>query len=116
MKKTLKFLIFGTFPFLIILIFIFFINIIKHDSIYAHKSMYTYQNPFNWFEYKTKASVVKSFINFRDINGPGLDEKRIYLEEQKQKQLLIDTPQSTKIWQRGFHFDENQQSIHQYLH
>jgi len=108
MKKTFKFLIFGTFPFLIILILIFFINIIKHDSVYAHKSMYTYQNPFNWFKYKTKASIVKSFINFRNIYGRGLDEKRIYLEEQKQKQLLIDTPQSTKIWQRGFHFDENQ--------
>lgn len=106
MKKTLKFLIFGTLPFLIILIFIFFINIIKHDSIYAHKSMYTYQNPFNWFEYKIKSNIVKSFINFRDIYRKGLEKKRIYLEEQKQKQLLTDTPRSTKIWQRGFYFDE----------
>lgn len=107
MKKTLRFLILGTLPFLSILIIIIFFNIIKLDSKYAHKSMYTYQNPFNWFEYKIKVGIVKLIINFRDIYRPGLSHKRIYLDEQKQNQLLIDTPKSTKIWQRGFHLDKS---------
>ena len=107
MKKTLRFLVLGTLPFLSILIIIIFFNIIKLDLKYAHKSMLTYQNPFNWFEYKIKAGIVKLIINYRDIYKPGLNQKRIYLDEQKQNQLLIDIPRSTKIWQRGFHFDKS---------
>ena len=107
MKKTLKYLIFGTLPFIFILSLIFFFNIIKSDWTYAHKSMFTYQNPYNWLAYKTKASIVKSFINFRDISISGLNEKRIYLEEKRQNQLLLDTPKSTKVWQRGLHIDQN---------
>ncbi len=107
MKKTFKLLLFGSLPFLLILYLLFFFNIIKSDWNYAHKSMYTYQYPFNWFSYKIKSNIAKSFINFKEISGRGLDVKRIYIEERKKKNLLIDTPISTKIWQRGFHMDED---------
>lgn len=107
MKKTIKFLLLGSLPFLFILYLTFLYNIIKSDWNYAHKSMYTYQNPFDWFQYKTKASIVKSIINFRENKILGLKVKRIYLEEQKQKELLIDTPKSTKIWKEGFHYNQN---------
>ncbi len=107
MKKTIKFLVLGSLPFLFILYVTFLYNIIKSDWNYAHKSMYTYQNPFNWLEYKTKASIIKSIINFRENDIPGLKVKRIYLEEQKQKELLADTPKSTKIWKEGFHYNQN---------
>lgn len=107
MKKTIKFLFLGSLPFLFILYLTFLYNIIKTDWNYAHKSMYTYQNPFDWLEYKTKKTIIKSIINFRENNILGLKVKRIYLEEQKQKELLIDTPKSTKIWKKGFHYNQN---------
>ena len=106
MKKTLKFLIIGSLPFLFILYLTFLYSIIKSDWNYAHKSMYTYQDPFNWLEYKTKVSVVKSIINFRENSNLGLKTKRIYVEEQNQKKLLSDTPNSTKVWQDGFHYNQ----------
>ena len=106
MKKTIKFLLLGSLPFFLILYLTFLYNIIKSDWNYAHKSLYTYQNPFNWLQYKTKSSIVKSIINFRENNNSGLSVKRIYVEEQKQKELLIDTPKSTKIWKAGFHYDQ----------
>ena len=107
MKKTIKFLLIGSLPFLFILYLTFLYNIVKSDWNYAHKSMYTYQNPFNWLQYKTKASIVKSINDLRDNDILGLKVKRIYLEEQKQKELLIDTPKSTKIWKEGYHYNES---------
>ncbi|MBD1173850.1 CotH kinase family protein [Pelagibacterales bacterium SAG-MED01] len=106
MKKTLKFLIIGSLPFLFVLYLTFLYSIIKSDWNYAHKSMYTYQDPFNWLEYKTKVGVVKSIINFRENSNLGLKTKRIYVEEQNQKKLLSDTPNSTKVWQDGFHYNQ----------
>ena len=106
MKKTLKFLIIGSLPFLFVLYLTFLYSIIKSDWNYAHKSMYTYQDPFNGLKYKTKVSVVKSIINFRENNNLGLKTKRIYVEEQNQKKLLSDTPNSTKNWQEGFHYNQ----------
>ena len=103
MKKTLKFLIIGSLPFLFVLYLTFLYSIIKSDWNYAHKSMYTYQDPFNWLEYKTKVGVVKSIINFRENSNLGLKTKRIYVEEQNQKKLLSDTPNSTKVWQDVYH-------------
>lgn len=106
MKKTIKYLLLGSLPFIFILYLTFLYSVIKTDWNYAHKSMYTYQNPFNWLEYKFKVGVVKSIINFRENKNLGLNTKRIYVEEQNQKRLLIDTPRSTKNWQQGFYYDQ----------
>ena len=107
MKKTIKFLILGSLPFLFVLYLTFLYSVIKSDWNYAHKSMYTYQNPFNWLEYKFKVGIVESIINFRKNNNLGLAIKRIYVDEQNQKKLLVDTPKSTKNWQKGFHYDQD---------
>ena len=79
MKKTIKYLLLGSLPFIFILYLTFLYSVIKTDWNYAHKSMYTYQNPFNWLEYKFKVGVVKSIINFRENKNLGLNTKRIYV-------------------------------------
>ena len=106
MKKTLKLLILGSLPFVFIFLTVFFINIIKLDWGYAHKSMYTYQLPFDWFKYKLKSNFIKSIINFNENNKFGLPTKRIYVDQKLQNELLIDTPHSTKVWQRGLHYNK----------
>ena len=106
MKKTFKLLVLGSLPFIFILLTTFFLSVIKSDWNYAHKSMYTYQSPFNWLGYKIKSSYVKIIINFRENNKIGLPKKRIYVDEKLQKELLIDTPKSTKVWQRGLHYNK----------
>ena len=93
MKKTLKLLILGSLPFIFIFLTVFFINIIKLDWGYAHKSMSTYQEPFDWFKYKLKSNFIKSIINFSENNKVGLPTKRIYVDQKLQNELLIDTPQ-----------------------
>ena len=56
MKKTVKYLILASLSFLLVLYFLFVSSIIKLDWNYAHKPMYTYQNPFDWFNYKVKVN------------------------------------------------------------
>ncbi len=105
MKKTVKYLILASLSFLIILYFLFVSSIIKLDWNYAHKPMYTYQNPFDWFNYKVKVNYLKSVNNFGKTSPQGLPIKKIYIDKKKQKKLLVDTPLSTKIWQDGFHLN-----------
>jgi len=108
MKKTLKFLIIGSLPFLLILLFTLSFNVIKNDWLYGHKSLYTYQKPFDWFTYKIKTKIIKSIINLRENNKQGLPIKKIYIDEKLQNEFLLDTPQSTKRWKKGFYLDNNE--------
>ena len=108
MKKTLKFLIIGSLPFLLILLFTLSFNVIKNDWLYAHKPLSTYQEPFDWFTYKLKTKIIKSIINLRENNKQGLPIKKIYIDEKLQNELLLDIPQSTKHWQKGFYLDNNE--------
>ena len=64
--------------------------------------MFTYQNPYNWLAYKTKASIVKSFINFREISISGLNEKRIYLEEKDKINFYLILQNQLKFGKEGF--------------
>ena len=109
MKKTLKFLIIGSLPFLLILLFTLSFNVIKNDWLYGHKSLYTFQEPFDWFNYKLKTKIIKSIINLRENNKQGgLSIKKIYIDEKLQNELLLDTPHSTKHWKKGFYLDNNE--------
>ena len=108
MKKTLKFLIIGSSPFLLILLFTLSFNVIKNDWLYAHKSLYTFQAPFDWFTYKLKTKIIKSIINLRENNKQGLPIKKIYIDEKLQNELLLDVPHSTKHWKKGFYLDNNE--------
>jgi len=108
MKKTLKFLIIGSLPFLLILFFTLSFNVIKNDWLYGHKSLYTFQEPFDWLNYKLKTKIIKSIINLRENNKQGLPIKKIYIDEKLQNEFLLDTPQSTKRWKKGFYLDNNE--------
>ena len=108
MKKTLKFLIIGSLPFLLILLFTLSFNVIKNDWLYGHKSLYTFQEPFDWFNYKLKTKIIKSIINLRENNKQGLPIKKIYIDEKLQNELLLDVPHSTKHWKKGFYLDNNE--------
>ena len=84
MKKILKFLIIGSSSFLLILLFTLSFNVIKNDWLYGHKSLYTFQEPFDWFNYKLKTKIIKSIINLRENNKQGLPIKKIYIDEKLQ--------------------------------
>ena len=102
MKKTFKLLLYACIPLFLLIIIISSIDILKTDFKYAHQSLYTYQNPFNWFSYKVKTNITKSLITFKKNNKSGLPTKHIYLNEKFQNELLAETPSSTKIWKDGF--------------
>ena len=101
MKKTFKLLFFGSLPLFLLIIIISFIDILKTDFKYAHQSLYTYHNPFNWFSYRVKSNITKSLITFKKNTVIGLPIKHIYIQEQLQKELLKNTPGSTKKWKKG---------------
>ena len=101
MKKTFKLLFFGSLPLFLLIIIISFIDILKTDFKYAHQSLYTYHNPFNWFSYRVKSNITKSLITFKKDTVIGLPIKHIYIQEQLQKELLKNTPGSTKKWKKG---------------
>ena len=79
MKKTLKFLIIGSSSFLLILLFTLSFNVIRNDWLYAHKSLYTYQEPFDWFTYKLKTKIIKSIISLRENNKQGLLQNNCFV-------------------------------------
>ena len=101
MKKTFKLLCYASIPLFLLIIIIFSIDILKTDFKYAHQSLYTYQNPFNWFSYKVKTHITKSLITFKKNNKNGLPIRHIYLNEKLQNELLEETPSSTKKWKQG---------------
>ena len=101
MKKTLKLLFLGSLPLFVIIIIISCFNVIKTDFRYAHQSFMTYQYPFDWFSYKIKTNITKSLIAFKKKKEIGLPIKHIYIKEKFQKELLENTPSSTKKWKEG---------------
>jgi len=107
MKKTFKLLIFTILPIFILLIIIFCIDIIKTDFRYAHQSISTHQNSFNWFSYRIKTNITESFIAFKKNNKSGLPIRQIYLKKKFQNELLSETPSSTKVWKKGFLTNNN---------
>jgi len=107
MKKTLKLLIFGSLPLLLLIIILSCIDIIKTDFKYAHQSFNTYQDSFNWFSYRVKTNVSKSFINFKKSTKIGLPIKHIYLKEKFNKEFLEKTPDSIKKWKEALLINNN---------
>ena len=101
MKKTLKLLFLGSFPLFIVIIIFSCLNVIKTDFKYAHQSFFTYQEPFDWLLYKIKTNTTKSLIAYKKKREIGLPIKHIYIKEKFQKELLENTPSSTKKWKDG---------------
>ena len=107
MRKTLRLLILGSLPLLLVITIMFCLSVLRVDFKYAHQSYATYQNSFDWFSYKIKTKITKSFITFKKNNKIGLPIKSIYLKEAFQKELLKNTPESTKKWKEGFFANED---------
>jgi len=107
MKKTLKLLIFGSLPLLLLIIILSCIDIIKTDFKYAHQSFYNYQEPFDWFSYRVKTNVSKSLITFKKNSKTGLPIKQIYLNEKFNREFLEKTPESTKKWKKALLINNN---------
>ena len=102
MYKLIKFIAIFFIPISAILLILLFINILVLDFKYAHKSLYTYQKPFNWTTYKFEINLLKFVKNLKNSKDIGLEKKSIYITEKSQKALLSDVPMSTKKWQKGF--------------
>jgi len=103
MQKLIRFFILGIIPLLTIILFLLFINTVIMDWRYAHKSLATYQNAFNWPLYKLEINLFKLIRNFKNDNREGLQKVKLNISKKSQKKLLDDTPTSTKKWQNAFY-------------
>jgi len=107
MKKLLKIFLITIIPAITILSISLFINTIIIDWKYAHKSLMTYQDPFNWTQYNAEINLLKFLRLKNNNNKKGLKEVKLYIDKEFQKELLINTPKSTKNWQEGFYLLDN---------
>ena len=107
MKKFFKIFLITIIPAIIILLVSSFINTIIIDWKYAHKSLMTYQDPFDWPQYKTEINLLKFLRSKNNNNKKGLKEINLYFDKKFQEKLLINTPKSTKNWQEGFYLLDN---------
>ena len=98
-KKTLStsFIIF--FPFFLIILIKFSINIILKDFNYSHKSHNVSVPVVNWVKYYfelEKKKIKNYFLNLND-NKKRLSAVNIYIPEKSSRALLSNVPNSTKI-------------------
>ena len=107
MYRLIKFITISFIPVSAVLLILLFINILVLDFQYAHKSLLTYQNPFNWASYKFEINLLKFIKNLKNNKIIGLEEKKIFITEKSQKNLLSNVPMSTKKWQDGFFLSDN---------
>ena len=101
MKKIYKQILIFLIPLSLLILVIFFFNIIKSDFKYAHQSSMVYNKPFNFQKYLI-LSTSKEFLN--TIIKPKVNNfKKInfFIEEQNIKKLITRTPLSTKTWVDG---------------
>ena len=107
MRKIIKFISISFLPISAIMLILLFLSILKLDYQYAHKSLVTYQKPFDWAIYKLEISLLKFVKKLKNNKKIGLNKKKIYITEKSEKSLLSNVPMSTKIWQQGLFLKEN---------
>jgi hypothetical protein len=107
MQKLIKILIIGIIPITSILLILLFINTTIIDWKYAHKSLMTYQKPFDWALYQMEINFFKFVRKINPRNQIGLNKVNLYISEKSQKHLLSDVPNSTKEWQNAFYLNDN---------
>ena len=105
MQKLLKILFLGIIPFSTILLILLLVNITLLDWKYAHKSLMTYQKPFNWALYKMEIGFFKFIRSISKEDKLGLNKINLYIGEKSQKKLLHNVPSSTKIWQNAYYLN-----------
>ena len=59
MRKIIKFISISFLSISAIMLILLFLSILRIDYQYAHKSLVTYQQPFNWAIYKLEISLLK---------------------------------------------------------
>ena len=99
MKKLSKKIILFVLPVILISFFIFSYKVISLDFKFAHQTSLVYQKPFPWQKYlvysEFKNFISKIFFNERLEN---IQRINFYINEQDQRKLLRNTPNSTKEW------------------
>ena len=99
MKKLLKKIFLFILPVILISFFIFSYKVISLEFKFGHQTSQVYQNPFPWQKYlvlsKFKNFISKIFLNERLEN---IERVNFYINEQDQRKLLRNTPNSTKEW------------------
>ncbi len=86
------------FPFFLIVLVIFSINIIVKDFNYSHKSHNVYVPVVNWVKYYfqlEKKKIGNYFLNLND-NEKRLSAVKIYIPEKSSRALLSNVPMTTK--------------------
>ena len=96
MKKLLKKIFLFILPVILISFFIFSYKVISLEFKFGHQTSQVYQNPFPWQKYlvlsKFKNFISKIFLNERLEN---IERVNFYINEQDQRKLLRNTPNST---------------------
>lgn len=99
MKKLFKKVFLFILPVILISFFIFSYKVISLEFKFGHQTSQVYQNPFPWQKYlvlsKFKNFISKIFLNERLEN---IERVNFYINEQDQRKLLRNTPNSTKEW------------------
>ena len=107
MKMFIKHVVIVIVTILSVLLVILAINVFTLDWRYAHKSHSIYQDPFNWALYKSEIVIFKFIRSLFYNENNGLPLVNLYISEKSQRQLLKNTPLSTKEWVRGFFLLDN---------
>ena len=107
MQKLIRYIGIFFIPTIAVLLILLFLSTLGLDYKYAHKSLVTYQKPFDWATYKLEISLIKFIKKLKNNKKIGLNKKKIYITEKSQKLLLSNVPMSTKIWQQGFFLMDN---------
>lgn len=101
MKKLFKQIAIFLTPILMLIILLFFFNIMRFDFKYAHQSSMVYNQPIKLHKYLLLSEIknfTNSFIKEKKINFKKIN---LFVEEQKLKKLSSKTPLSTKEWVRA---------------
>ncbi len=99
MKKLFKKIFLFIFPVFLISFFIFSYKVVSLDFKFGHQTSLVYQKPFPWQKYLV-LSELKKFKSkiFLNENFENIERINFYINEQDQRKLLRNTPNSTKEW------------------
>ena len=89
------------FPFLIILLILFCINILIKDFKFGHKAFNVDAKSMDWTKYSfelKKKKIINFFLKFDKANNKGLPKVKIYIPEKTANKLLSNIPNSTKTY------------------
>ena len=102
-KKLLRSSLFFVFPFLIIIYFLYCINILVKDFAYGHKSHNFNPGAVKWISYNLSVAKFKfknKLLN-KNYKSSGLKRIDLFIPEKTSRKLLENIPKSTKNYLRS---------------